>query len=100
MYGKTLAELPGRMEEFLEEFKDEDPDELDRAFRAVRGTCMEFPTPAHVRAQLKRSPERIQHERLLAAGAEITSRDAKPDDWVPCSLEDIQRELEQRKAGA
>ncbi len=81
MYGKTLSELPERMTEFLDEFRGEDPDELDRAFREVRGTCTEFPTPAAVRSQLKRAPERIRHEQMLAQSAEIVSRDAKPSGW-------------------
>lgn len=90
MYGKTLEDLPERPKEFLDEFRHEDPEELDAAFRSTRGTCLEFPTPAHVRAQLKRVPQRLQHERLLAEGEAITSREAKPADWEPVSHEEIE----------
>lgn len=53
MYGKTLADFPERFDEFLEEFSDVDPDELDAAFRAARGACTQFPTPGDVRKQMR-----------------------------------------------
>lgn len=99
MYGKTLEQLPERLEAFLDEFRTEDPDELDRAFRAVRGSTMEFPTPAHVRAQLQRSPGRVQYERLLSESTEIQGRDAKPPDHEPMTAEEAKRILEQLREG-
>ena len=93
MYGKTLDDLQGRLNEFLDEFRGEDPDELDKAFRAVRGTCMEFPTPAHVRAQLKRDFARVQRDRMLTESSEILGRSDKPAGWEPCSVEEIKRRI-------
>lgn len=52
MYGKSLADFPERLDEFLDEFKAADPALLDEAFAAARGACTEFPTPADVRKLL------------------------------------------------
>jgi hypothetical protein len=56
MFGKSLTDFPERFSEFLDEFRDADPDALDAAFRAARGTCTQFPTPADVRAALQTIP--------------------------------------------
>lgn len=70
MYGKTLEnDFPERFDEFEDEFIDADPTRLGEAFRAARGVCAEFPTPADVRKiydRIPASPERIEaaHERL------------------------------------
>ena len=63
MYGKSLGDFPERFKEFLDEFQEADPDSLDAAFRAARGTCTQFPTPADVRAALHTIPLSEEFER-------------------------------------
>lgn len=63
MYGKTLVDFPERSDEFLEEFRHDDPALLDEAFAAARGACTEFPTPADIRKLLSKiqvPAERVQ----------------------------------------
>lgn len=75
MYGKTLADYPERMEQFLDEFRGANPELLDKAFAQARGGVREFPTPADVRRFYDNLTE-IPRERK-----DILEREAKPPDW-------------------
>ncbi len=100
MYGKTLEDLPERPKEFLDEFRKESPDDLDWAFKAARGVCTEFPTPAHVRAQLEKVPHRVQHERLLGTSMEILARDAKPSNWEPLTAQEAKAAVDKIRSAS
>jgi len=75
MYGKTLDDFPERFDEFLEEFERTNPEVLDLAFKAARGTCTEFPTPADVRKHVQPIAVRVMQERESAQIAAWPSKE-------------------------
>lgn len=92
MYGKTLADYPGRLELFREALKDLPEAALDFGFNRAIRTLTEFPVPAQIldfAADFYGRPE----ARII-----VHKLEAKPDGWVPVNPSEVKEWTDQALA--